>query len=88
VTFLISWLPHVLVIFFEEFYGKSIISHIIPLLACKSTLMLTPLMIYLLDRRLHISYLRSDIKDLTIDAYPRNNETILRNMELIARVFE
>ena len=75
-TFVISWLPHALGLFLEEFYGKMIIPHVVPLLVCKTTLVWTPLMIFLFDRRLRISYFRSNANSLTLDLDldPPNND--------------
>ena len=82
-VFVFSWFPHVLSIVFEELYGKSIIPHVIPLMACKSTLVLTPLMVYLFDRRLHLNYLGSNTKDLTIETYSLNNDVRKLNINLL-----
>ena len=63
----------------EEYLNNHSIPEVIPLLACKTKLLTTPLMILLFDRRLRLSYFNSTRRNLTLDVSllnENNNKTV------------
>ena len=64
---LCSWFPHAFYIFSEEVLHIHTIPPVLPVMSCKSTLLSTPLLILLYDRRLRIRYYKTYQRDLTLE---------------------
>ena len=69
VVYLLSWIPHAVYVLRTMLSNEQVNSSLLSIVVCKSYTFTTPLLVYLFDRRLRLSYYRNEQRNLIYEDY-------------------